>query len=112
MTENQFNQLFDLVTKCVNGIQELRTGQEEIKTDVSELKQDVSELKQDVSGLKQDVSELKQDVSELKQDVSGLKEGQNRIEKQIRLNNAVVNDIAGEQLRVNSRILDLEKASV
>jgi uncharacterized coiled-coil DUF342 family protein len=48
MTDNQFNQLSDLVTKCVNGIQELRAGQEEIKSDVSELKTDVSELKTDV----------------------------------------------------------------
>ena len=77
MTDNQFNQLFDLVTKCVNGIQELRAGQEEIKDDVLELK-----------------------------------EGQNRIEKQIRLNNAAVNEMAGEQLRINSRVVELEKASV
>lgn len=91
MTDNQFNQLFDLVTKCVSGIQE---------------------LKSDVSGLKSDVSELKSDVSGLKSDVSELKTGQNRIEKQIRLNNAVVNEMAGEQLRINSRIIDLEKTSV
>lgn len=84
MTDNQFNQLFDLVTKCVSGIQELKS----------------------------DVSELKSDVSELKGDASELKEGQNRIEKQIRLNNAAVNELAGEQLRINSRVNDLEKASV
>ncbi|MBA2621557.1 MAG: hypothetical protein H0U87_10195 [Acidobacteria bacterium] len=77
MTDNQFNQLFDLVTKCVNGIQE-----------------------------------LKQDMSVVKQDVSELKTGQNRIEKQIRLNNAAVNEMAGEQLRINSRVTELEKATV
>jgi len=84
MTDNQFNQLFDLVTKCVSGIQELKSDMSEVKTDIAELKSDVSELKS----------------------------GQNRIEKQIRLNNAVVNDIAGEQLRMNSRVVELEKASV
>jgi chromosome segregation ATPase len=84
MTDNQFNQLFDLVTKCVNGIQELREGQGELKSDISELKVEVSELK----------------------------EGQTRIEKQIRLNNAAVNEMAGEQLRINSRVTELEKASV
>ena len=77
MTDNQFNQLFDLVTKCVSGIQE-----------------------------------LKSDVSEVKTDITELKEGQHRIEKQIRLNNAAVNEMAGEQLRMNSRVVELEKASI
>lgn len=98
MTDNQFNQLFDLVTKCVSGIREL-------KNDVSELKIDVSELKTDVSQLKGDVSELKTNVSELS-------EGQKRIEKEMRLNNAAVNQMAGEQVRMNNRIIDLERASV
>ena len=84
MTDNQFNQLFDLVTKTVTGIQEL----------------------------KQDVSELKQDVSEVKADVAELKEGQKRIEKEMRLNNQSVNQIAGEQVRMNNRITDLERVSV
>ena len=84
MTDNQFNQLFDLVTKTVTGIQEL----------------------------KQDVSELKQDMSEVKADVAELKEGQKRIEKEMRLNNQSVNQIAGEQVRMNNRITDLERVSV
>ena len=91
MTDNQFNQLFDLVTKSVNGVQRLEEAVQRLETDVSE---------------------LKSDVSELKSDVSELKEGQNRIEKQIRLNNAAVNELAGEQLRVNSRVTELEKATV
>ena len=45
MTDNQFNQLFDLVTKCVNGVQRLEEGQKRLEGDVSELKSDVSELK-------------------------------------------------------------------
>ena len=105
MTENQTKEMFNLLTRCVNGIQEL-------KEDVSVLKEDVSALKVDVSALKQDMSEVKSDVAEIKSDVSELKAGQIRIEKQIRLNNAVVNDIAGEQLRINSRVTELEKASV
>jgi len=84
MTDTQFNQLFDLVTKCVNGVQRLEEGQKELRNGVGELKNDVTELK----------------------------DGQNRIEKQIRLNNAAVNQLAGEQLRINSRVVELEKASV
>ena len=91
MTDNQFNQLFDSLTSLLEGIERIKEGQKRMKGDVSE---------------------LKSDVTELKTDVSELKEGQNRIEKQIRLNNAVVIEIAGEQLRIKSRIIDLEKASV
>ena len=105
MTDNQFNQLFDLVTKCVNGVQRLEEGQKRLEGDVSELKRDVSELKRDVSELKSDVSELKHDVSELKT-------GQNRVEKQIRLNNAAINEFAGEQVRIRGIVTELEKASV
>ena len=97
MTDNQFNQLFDLVAKCVNGIQKIEG--------------DVSELKSDVSELKSDVLELKSDVAELKSDVSELKDGQKRIEKQIRLNNDAANDLAGEQIRKRSIVNDLEKAA-
>lgn len=84
MTDNQVNQLFDLVTKCVNGIQRLEEGQKRLEGDVAELKGDVAELK----------------------------DGQKRIEKEMRLNNQSVNQIAGEQVRMNNRITDLERASV
>ena len=84
MTDNQFNQLFDLVTKCVNGVQRLEEGQERIEGDVSELKQDVSELK----------------------------EGQKRIEKEVRLNTIAINEIVGEQFRLKIRVDELEKVSV
>lgn len=98
MTDNQINQLFDLVTKSVNGVQRLEEGQKRLESDVSELKRDVSELKRDVSELKRDVSELKI--------------GQNRVEKQIRLNNAAINEFAGEQVRIRGIVTELEKASV
>ena len=91
MTDNQFNQLFDLVTKCVNGVQRLEEGQKRLEGDVSE---------------------LKRDVSELKSDVSELKIGQNRVEKQIRLNNAAINEFAGEQVRIRGIVTELEKATV
>ena len=91
MTDNQFNQLFDLVTKSVTSIQE-------VQRDVSELKQDVSELKQGQVRLEEAVAELSV--------------GQKRLEKQMRLNNAAVNQMAGEQIRMDSRIVDLERTSV
>ena len=91
MTENQTKEVFNLLTKCVSGIQEIR---------------------EDVSVLKQDVSELKADVSELKQDVSELKDGQKRIEKEVRLNTVAINEIAAEQFRLKIRVDELEKASV
>ena len=69
MTDNQFTQLFDLVTKSVNGVQ--RLGK-----DVAELKTDVAELKSDVTILKTDVSELKQ--------------GQMRMEKELQITNKLL----------------------
>ncbi len=83
MTENQTKEVFDLLTRCINGIQEIR---------------------EDVSVLKQDVSELKTDVTELKTDVAELKEGQKRIEKEVRLNTVAINEIAGEQFRLKIRV--------
>ncbi len=84
MTENQTKEVFNLLTKCVNGIQEIR----------------------------EDVSILKQDVSELKADVAELKEGQKRIEKEVRLNTVAINEIASEEFRLKIRVDELEKASV
>ncbi|MGI8848771.1 MAG: hypothetical protein ACR2HT_01225 [Pyrinomonadaceae bacterium] len=91
MTENQTKEVFNLLTRCVNGIQEIR---------------------EDVSILKQDVSELKTDVAELKTDVAELKEGQKRIEKEVRLNTVAINEIASEQFRLKIRVDELEKARV
>ena len=84
----------------------------ELKTDVSILKSDVAELKVDVAILKTDVAELKTDVGILKTDVAELKEGQKRIEKEVRLNTAAINEIAGEQFRLKIRVDELEKATV
>ena len=105
MTENQTKEVFNLLTKCVNGIQGIRE-------DVSILKQDVFILKQDVSVLKQDMTEAKQDISEMKLDISELKEGQKRIEKEVRMNTVAINEIASEQFRLKIRVNELEKATV
>ncbi len=98
MTENQTKEVFNLLTKCVNGIQEIR--------------EDVSILKQDVAELKTDVAELKTNVAILKTDVAELKEGQRRIEKEVRLNTVAINEIASEQFRLKIRVDELEKARV
>ncbi len=90
MTENQTKEIFNLLTKCVNGIQD---------------------LKEDVSVLKGDVSVLKEDVSEMKQDINELKEGQKRIEKEVRLNTAGINELASQQFNLNVRVSELERAS-
>ena len=84
MTDNQFNQLFDLVTKCVNGVQRLEEEQKGMEGVASKSRRDVSELN----------------------------DGQKRIEKQISLNNAAINEIAGERLRIKSVVNHLEKDPV
>ena len=83
MTDNQFNQLFDSLTTVLESIESI-----------------------------EEAGKMKSSDSESKSDVNELKQWQNRIEKPIRLNNAAFNELAGEQLGINSRITELEKASV
>ena len=88
MTDNQFNQLFELVTKSVTSVQRLEEGQKRLEGNISE---------------------LKSDVSELKSDVSELKEGQKRIEKEVRLNTLAVNEVMIEHFRLKVRVDEMEK---
>ena len=88
MTDNQTQQVFDLLTKCINGIQGLREGQ--------------GRLEQNVSGLKEGQGRLEQDVSELKV-------GQKRIEKEVRLNTFAVNEVVSEHFRLKIRVDEMEK---
>jgi chromosome segregation ATPase len=81
MTDNQFKQLFSLVTNCVNSIQDLRG----------------------------DVSELKGDVSELKSDVSELKQGQQRLEKEMKLLGKSVSYLHSDMLNIRARVEVLEE---
>ncbi len=94
MTENQFREMMDKMTKCVSGVQRLEKGQARLEKDVSELKQDVSELKQDVSVLKQDVSELKA--------------GQSRLEKETQTIGKVIEILADDSIRTRARVAILE----
>jgi len=112
MTDNQVDQMFDLLTKCINSIQDLKADNVELKSNVAEIKSDIVEIKTDVAELKTDVAELKTDVAELKNDVHDLKKGQQRIEKQMRLNDAAVDSVAGEQMRLKAAITNLEKPNV
>jgi septal ring factor EnvC (AmiA/AmiB activator) len=102
MTDNQFNQLFGLVTKCVNGIQKL-------ETDVADLKQGQAELREGQARLETDVAELKTDVAELKGDVAELKSGQARLEKEIQINNKALAILTDESLRTRARVEILEQ---
>ena len=81
MTDNQFNQLFELVTKSVTSVQRLEEGQKRLEGNISELKSDVSELK----------------------------EGQKRIEKEVRLNTLAVNEVMIEHFRLKVRVDEMEK---
>lgn len=65
-----------------------------------------------VQRLEEGQKRLEGDVSELKRDVSKLQIGQNRVEKQIHLNNAAINKFAGEQVRIRGIVTELEKATV
>ena len=102
MEDRQFNQLFDLITRCVTGIRELQT-------DVTIIKSDVAELKGDVAELKGDVAVLKGDVAELKGGQKRLEDGQVRLEKELQTTNRAFDLLAGESIRVKSRVDLLEQ---
>lgn len=95
MEDKQFNQLFDLITRCVTGIRELQDGQKGLKSDVSELKSDVAVLKSD--------------VAELKEGQKRLEEGQARLEKELQTTNRALDLLAGESVRVKVRVDTLER---
>ena len=88
MEDKQFNQLFDLITRCVAGIRELQDGQKNLQTDVAELKGDVAELKE---GQKR------------------LEEGQSRLEKELQTTNKALDTLAGESVRTKARVEILEQ---
>lgn len=95
MTDNQFNQLFDLVTKSVNGIRRLEKEQSEIKDDIVEMKGDIIEMKGDIVEMKGDRVEMKQ--------------GQARIEKQTTFTNTSVNILQSDLLNIRTRVELLEQ---
>ncbi len=105
MTENQEKEIFNLLTRSVSGIQDLNKRFDSLDKKVDSLDKKVDSLDKKVDSLDKKVENLQEDVSELK-------DGQKRIEKELRLNNRAVNTIAGEQVRMDERLLDLEKASV
>lgn len=88
MEDKQFNQLFDLITRCVTGIRELQDGQKNLQADVAE---------------------LKDDVAELKEGQQRLEDGQARLEKELQTTNKAFDILAGESIRTKSRVDLLEQ---
>ncbi|MGI8638567.1 MAG: hypothetical protein ACR2MG_01225 [Pyrinomonadaceae bacterium] len=84
MTDNQFTQLFDLVTKSVTGVQRLE--------------KDVAELKQGQARLETDVAELK----------SELKQGQMRMEKEMQITNKLLKIQQSDVMTFRARLEILE----
>ena len=102
MTDNQFNQLFDLVSKSVNSVQRLERNVAEIKGDIVEMKSDIVEMKSDIVEMKSDIVEMKGDISELKQ-------GQARMEKQMTFTNRSLGILQSDILNVRTRVEILEQ---
>ncbi|HQU86937.1 MAG TPA: hypothetical protein PKY59_27635 [Pyrinomonadaceae bacterium] len=108
MTENQFNQLFGLVTKSVESTQRLEKTVAEMKQDISGLKEDVSGLKQDVSGLKQDVSELKVGQAKLEEGQAEIKQDISEIKKEMKIMRHAMDDLAKDAMITRARVGVLE----
>ena len=102
MTDNQLREIFDKLTKCVNGIQLLQDGQ--TKLEAGQTKLEAGQAK-----LEAGQDELKADVAEIKRDVSELKAGQKRLELGQETINRSLDILAGDSLRVKSRVGILEE---
>jgi hypothetical protein len=88
MTDNQLREFFDKLTECVNGIQILQDGQVKLETGFAE---------------------MKSDIVEIKSDVAEMKAGQKRLELGQETTNRSFDVLAGESIRVKSRVEILEK---
>ena len=95
MTDNQFQQMMNLMNKSVSSSQET--------TKI------VKSLEKKVEKIEKDVAELKEGQERLESNVSELKEGQKRIEKEMRQTIRAFNELAGETMRVKLRVDDLEQ---
>ncbi len=81
MTDNQFKQMMNLMTKSVTSTQRIE----------------------------KEIIVIKSDIAELKADVSELKAGQARLEKAMDTNNKALDSLAGESIRVKARVDVLEE---
>ena len=81
MTDNQFKQMMDKMTKAVSGVQRIE----------------------------KEIVVIKLDIVELKEGQARLEEGQKRLEKEMRATNRAFNELAGESLRVKTRVDELER---
>lgn len=77
MTDNQFNQLFDLVTKSVTGVQELKTDVAELKTDVAELKEGQAKLDKGLQIINRTLTHMHGDWGNVRSRVEILEEEKN-----------------------------------
>lgn len=77
MTDNRFNQLFELVTKSVNGIQRLEKSQEEMRGDISELKEGQAKLDKGLQILNRTLTIMHGDLGNLRSRVEILEEEKN-----------------------------------
>ncbi len=95
MTENQFTQMMNMITKSV--------------TSTQRLEKEVAELNAGQARLESEVAEIKFGQERMGFDISELKDGQNRLEREMRTNNRAVNDLAGENIRIKGRVEVLEE---
>ncbi|MBK7708235.1 MAG: hypothetical protein IPN69_16730 [Acidobacteria bacterium] len=101
MTENTQTQILNKLEMVITVTQRNEKWLSELSTSVDELKSDVADLKSDVADLKFRVSGLERDVAEVKF-------GQEKILKEFIALNRGMNTLAGNVLRMEGRVDDIE----
>ncbi len=74
MTENQEKQIMTMLTRCVNGIQDLRTDVTELKTDVAELRLGQARMEKDIKIINKSLSTLAENSLESRSRIEILEE--------------------------------------
>lgn len=70
MTDNQFQELFRLVTNAVTTINETKSQLDRVETDVAEVKLDVAEVKSDVKELTVRVERVEQKNDDFREETN------------------------------------------
>ena len=130
ISANQFNQLFETMTKCVTGIQILQTNSQQtqatleqtritlqqqqsilqnLQSEIALIKQSQDKAEADTAEVKQSQARVEADLERVKDDVNEIKIGQLRFEKLLDINNRALNRVAGDYIKLNSQVELLEE---
>jgi peptidoglycan hydrolase CwlO-like protein len=102
MTDNQFKQLFNIVTKSAEGVQRLERDVSDLKAGQARLEEGQIRLEERQTKLEERQARLEEGQAEIKQDVSEIK-------KEMKIMNRAISDLAADSTQTRARVGVLEE---